>query len=137
MKDTNTPTGSSTPWRDRLPTLTGSCKVVTRYRINSGIEIRTLEGFEYMRLIGWDDSYWRLDEQSIHPEERDIDYPELLANMAGNAYSVWHFGPWAIASLATFGKFYVDKGSASEAEAASEDAFRVESADTESVMSSS
>ena len=63
-----------------------------------------MESFESMRLIGWDDDLWRVDrmkpiDQVTH---EDVD---LLDNMAGNAFSLWHYRPWVIATLATLGKF--------------------------------
>ena len=55
------------------------------------------------RMIGWGDSMWR---NVTHPKMKDNDYIELVSNMAGNAYTMYHFGPWALASLATFGRFW-------------------------------
>jgi hypothetical protein len=50
---------------------------------------RILEAFEYMRLIGWFDSEWRVPAGTI---KTTLDL-ELVANMAGNAYSLFHYGP--------------------------------------------
>ena len=50
--------------------------------------------------------------------------PELLANISGNAYSLWRFGPWVLASIAAFGRFYVD--SSSQAETVSDEAWMQE-----------
>eukprot|EP00974_Lingulodinium_polyedra_P085198 8247632-Lingulodinium_polyedra.AAC.1 len=33
------------------------------------------------------------------------EFLELMANMAGNAFSIWHYGPSLCALLATMGKF--------------------------------
>ena len=39
------------------------------------------------------------------PSECQEDDLELSANMAGNAFSIWHYGPWLCALLATMGKY--------------------------------
>lgn len=95
----------SSPWRPTPPTLVGSMAMIVRYRCaeNGIITVRLLEGFELFRMIGWDDSMWR---NVTPPTEKGSDYIELLSNMAGNAYTMYHFGPWALASLATFGRFW-------------------------------
>mmetsp|Transcript_102358 Transcript_102358/g.203216 ORF Transcript_102358/g.203216 Transcript_102358/m.203216 type:complete len:98 (-) Transcript_102358:55-348(-) len=31
---------------------------------------------------------------------------EMVANLAGNAWSLWHYGPWKLALLATVGQFH-------------------------------
>ena len=83
-EDAHRPTGSGTPWRLHLPTLIGSVKVVVRYRLADIVAMRTSEGFEYMRLTGWSDDMWSLDHMVL-AETREVECPELLANMSGNA----------------------------------------------------
>ena len=39
---------------------------------------------------------------------RPIEFHDLLCNMAGNAYSLFHFGPWSLAMMATYGRFFSD-----------------------------
>ncbi len=56
-----------------------------------------------MRLIGWCDSFWAAPSPS---DVQNIEMLDLLEDMAGNAYSAFHFGPWMMALLVTFGKFY-------------------------------
>lgn len=75
---------------------------MVRYRIASGEPVvRCLEPFEYMRFQGWDDRQWR----RVSDVDGGIDFYELCANLAGNSYSIFHFGPWAIATLSTWGRF--------------------------------
>ena len=47
--------------------------------------------FEQMRMIGWADSMFANDGH--HLQDSDFDYVELLGNMAGNAWSVFHYAP--------------------------------------------
>ncbi len=81
--------------------MTGNGRIIVRYRQEIGIKIRLLEAFECMRLIGWDDTCW-LCPPSSNPTDETL---ELLEDMAGNAYTIWHYVPWMLALLATFGKF--------------------------------
>ena len=104
--DSHAPNRLSSPWRKSLPTLTGSCKVVVRWLSPDGIiQLRALEGWEYFRLIGWDDSMWWVSRQP-RAEERPDDYADLVRNMAGNAYSFFHYAPWMLATIATYRKFW-------------------------------
>ena len=50
-----------------------------------------------MRLIGWGDDLWA-EESAGHGQESDIAYIELLSNMAGNAWSMFHFAPLQVHS---------------------------------------
>ena len=45
-----------------------------------------------MRMIGWCDDLYA-DEMAGHGQESDVDYVELLSNMAGNAWSMFHYAP--------------------------------------------
>ena len=94
------------PWRDRPPTLTGSLALLLRYKDpGSGkVVVRAAEAWEYMRLQGWEDNCWKVDAMPAGDTVKEEDL-ELIANMAGNAYSVYHYGPWLCALLATWGQF--------------------------------
>ena len=90
----------SSPWKPSPPTLVGSSKMVMRWtRPDKPPVLRTLECFELTRMIGWPDDCWR----TIGPDDRSHDFVELVSNMCGNAYTMFHFGPWNIALLATYG----------------------------------
>ena len=52
-------------------------------------------------MIGWCDE-WHVNRNTA---DKGLDYCELLTNMAGNAYSLWHFGPWFLSLVATYGMF--------------------------------
>lgn len=43
-------------------------------------------------MIGWCDDLYA-DEMAGHGQESDVDYVELLSNMAGNAWSMFHYAP--------------------------------------------
>jgi hypothetical protein len=97
----------STPWRPRPPTLVGSGKVLARIpdKVGSGCHLRVLEGFEYMRLIGWADDCWQTPPADLD-SRNSCDHAELLANMAGNAFTMFHYGPFQLALISTFGRFH-------------------------------
>ena len=92
---------TSSPWKPSPPTLVGSGKMVLRWSPRGKVPVlRTLECFELARMIGWPDQCWK----AITPDDRSHAWLENVANMCGNAYSLFHFGPWNIALLATYGK---------------------------------
>ena len=102
---------SKGPWRQVPPTLVGSGKLAVRITRPSSEEsiVRIVESFELARMIGWGDEEWQHGAQSAN-EVRSVDFTELVANICGNAYSIFHYGPWQLAALATFGKFHKDLG---------------------------
>ena len=55
---TRAPKKQGSPWRNNLPVLTGSLKLVIRRTQSGSSFIRKAEGFELMRLIGWRDACW-------------------------------------------------------------------------------
>ena len=105
-------TSTQGPWRSQSPTQVGSITLVMRYQL-VGEEalahaprkfgIRLVEGYEHMRMSGWDDDAWNLDPNLKQPMSAEDVF--RLMNMAGNAYSVWHWLPWTLSLLSTFGKF--------------------------------
>jgi hypothetical protein len=97
------------PWKKTPPTLVGSVKVAVRVVQGSTSTIRILEGFEYMRMIGWDDACWAGElSANDRPSMSTAEEVELLANLAGNAYTAFHYMPWNMALLATFGKYHLN-----------------------------
>ena len=126
---------NTSPWRLTPPTLTGSSKIAVRFKKqdlgfpSSTWFVRILEAFEYMRLQGWGDEQWNaydIDETT----PKGVYFLELIANMAGNAFSVFHYGPVVQALLATFGKFKLARTQAlpqQEDQAAGEDRSPTES----------
>ena len=56
---------------------------------------------------GWSDTFWRTDVENAS----DVDELELLVNMAGNAYSAFHWIPWTCALLSVYGRFMSDGNS--------------------------
>ena len=98
----------ASPWqRGRPPTLTGSTKVIVRYGRPDDCHVRVLEPFEYFRMQGWGDAEWR---RILTDDTDSIDFFELCSNMAGNSYSMFHFGPWVLALLATWACFGLGDG---------------------------
>ena len=103
-----------TPWKATPRTIVGSTKLILRYHggppIHEGGEVvdkvvRAATGTEYLRLIGWDDMQW------VHPLDTSVEPPaahefnEICSNVAGNAWSPWHFLPLKMATVATIGRF--------------------------------
>ena len=96
------PEGRS-PWREKLPTIVGSTRLVIRVTRMGASTVRLAESFEMMRLIGWDDKQWARPNAS--GMAMGVEGLDLISNMAGNAFSMWHFGPWQCALLSTYGQF--------------------------------
>ena len=101
---------TGTPWKPKMPTMTGSSKFLIRVRCSSSdspFKVRLIEGWEAMRLIGWCDSLWkqgvRRDHTAAGPGQKP--FSELLLEMGGNAYAIWHCIPWSLALLSTIGKY--------------------------------
>ncbi|CAK0874683.1 unnamed protein product, partial [Prorocentrum cordatum] len=90
------------PWSSRPPTLVGSMTMIVRYRSSGVVHVRAVEPIELFTMIGWDATMWK----RRNDQTKDFSYLDMISNMAGNAYSLFHLGPWAIASLSTFGRFY-------------------------------
>ena len=57
-----------------------------------------------MRCIGWDDRYWKVPRA----EKMTLEEMELWVNIAGNSYCIWHFLPWYLSLLGTYGKYLND-----------------------------
>ena len=95
------------PWRERPPTLTGHTKILMRVvrcpsrAAAEGLpefELRAWDSMEYFRAIGWADSDWSVP--AVGPDAP----PNLLANLAGNAYSGWQCGAFQMALTSAAGK---------------------------------
>ena len=97
------------PWRTSPPTMAGSTKIFMRYSTSNGFQCRCWEGVEYFRALGWHDDAWRLPTADAL---NCVTGSELLANLAGNAFSLYHYGPFVISTLATFGRFSPDPSQA-------------------------
>ena len=81
--------------------------MVVRYKDPNGdgkkYIVRILEPFEYFRLHGWDDSHWI----PVPPSEgRDPHFLELLANLAGNSYSLFSLRPMVHRHIVHMGKIW-------------------------------
>ena len=97
------------PWRDEtcLPTLVGSMKLLLRTRHPNGhVTVRLAEAFEYARGIGWEDEMWvKYEEGAFASPGSGFAFIELVANMAGNAWSALQYAAVHTALVATAGKF--------------------------------
>lgn len=135
LDEDGAPKPGRSPWRAAPPTLTGSLRLILRYVGTTGrVRIRTVDAFEAMRLIGWEDEFWNVGDM---PPAADLtaETLELYENMAGNAYSAWHYGPWMCALLATAGRFGKQEGLEEDAAADSERSPQASDAGTLSVPS--
>ena len=61
-------------------------------------ELRAWDSMEYFRAIGWADSDWSVP--AVGPDAP----PNLLANLAGAAYSGWQCGAFPMALTSAAGK---------------------------------
>ena len=129
------------PWKDRPPTLTGSTKLLLRYRLDSqgdedetsdGVTIRVADAHEYMRCIGWD--IGTFSAKTVEPKYDDAKVAfattELHANMVGNAWSMFQYIPLKMSLVATAGMYQHqarndNKGASSSSGAASSGAVTV------------
>lgn len=99
------------PWRRTPPTLVGSMKLFLRYPMirddgSEIIQVRCAEGFEYMNCIGWSSSmYGAAVGKGKGEVEGGLEAHEMLANLAGNAWSCYQYAPHLIATIATAGRF--------------------------------
>ena len=103
----------ATPWKSQAPCQVGSGKLICRYRLDGDesvehhpyeFAVRVLEPFEQLRMIGWADEFY------CHPAHViwSLEDLELLVNLAGNAFTVFHWFPVYCSTLATWGKFLQD-----------------------------
>ena len=102
--DTNSIKGS--PWKSYPPTLVGSGKMMVRWTPpdkRSLTVVRVMEAIELARLIGWPDSMWTSRSPTSPLAQENL---ETISNMCGNAFSLFQFGPWQMATLATYGRFH-------------------------------
>jgi hypothetical protein len=97
------------PWKRIPPTLAGSVKLVVRHwdDASQSILVRCVDAHEYFRLIGWDISMFKA--RGPFTAVGGFDDIELLANMAGNAWSAFQYAGIFVAHVATAGKFRKEK----------------------------
>ena len=100
------------PWKSAPGTLTGSQRLVVRSNNDSDPSknrVRLIEAVEVLAMQGWHESWWRAmdsdDRSHAFGKLDDQHKVQLVCNMAGNAFCIWHFLPLQIATLATVGKF--------------------------------
>ena len=71
--------------------MTGSSSMIGRFlREDNSVKMKRLHGLEAMRLIGWETPMWK---GGVSPFETPGVTPELLTDMAGNAWSAYAFVP--------------------------------------------
>ena len=81
------------PWRLHVPTLTCLSSIAMRTLLKDGSTcITRLHALEQMQLIGWDKSMFRGQRAPW-----DHATPELLGDMAGNAWSAFAIAPLLVA----------------------------------------
>jgi len=87
------------PWRVQVPTNTAQTSVVGRkVNFKGDMSFRYLHPLEGFRLQGWDLPFWRQCpfDRSFPRQDRD-----LLQSLVGNGWSLHHFGPLFMATLAS------------------------------------
>ncbi|CAK0796844.1 unnamed protein product [Prorocentrum cordatum] len=116
------------PWKGSPMTLVGSMKLAVRY-FNSACNrfvVRLAEPIEYLRGIGWHESFCRTNffkvpddmDDGKRAEMTEVQYGELIANMCGNAWSGFTYSAVQTALVATSGHFFSKIGRSSRAPAA-------------------
>ena len=100
------------PWRTKVPTLVGSGRFMVRH-VDPTIPahatckrfvVRLLEPFECFRLVGWQDFWW-VPYQGKRARAFSASDLGLYFNLAGNAFSCFHYLPWMASMLATWGRY--------------------------------
>ena len=74
---------------------------------------RVVEAFEALRFMGVSDHFWVMNsENAVYDDDGHdisnghcVERLELLMNLAGNAYSIYHFVPVFLATLAVVGRY--------------------------------
>ena len=93
------------PWSRRFPTMTGQSAMAMRsmdkLMDQAVVRIRLLEGIECMALAGWDHPLYNL--------ELNIPPGPVLTRLAGNAFSAFACGPFAMMGIAAAGREDVPK----------------------------
>ena len=83
-----------------MPTITAAARMVVRLATREQVFIRAARGWELMQVIGWEVSEYTVG----HPLDGN-----LLTSLAGNAFSAFACCPFAIASMAVYGRADVRK----------------------------
>ena len=87
------------PWQRIMPTLCAKSSFVCRKKHTDGsVALKRLHGLEAMRVIGWDKAFWKDGVTPFSNDDRVT--PDLLTDLAGNAWSAFSFLPVAIATFA-------------------------------------
>jgi hypothetical protein len=87
------------PWQRTMPTLCAKSSFVCRKKHTDGsVALKRLLGLEAMRVIGWDKAFWKDGVSPFSNDDRVT--PDLLTDLAGNAWSAFSFPPVAIATFA-------------------------------------
>ena len=93
------------PWRAESGTLVGSGKFVVRHRFQGQQHIspkpwviRMVETFEAFRMIGWDTGDWVI----ISGKDVGSRQMHMYLNLAGNAFTAFHYLPFVCSMLSTF-----------------------------------
>lgn len=90
------------PWKPFIPTLTGSSAIICRkHNFDGSVVLKRLHGLEAMRVIGWDHSFWKGGVSPFLGSGGGVSpvTPELLSDLAGNAWSAFGFLPLVVASF--------------------------------------
>jgi len=83
------------PWKSTCPTLTGGAIICVRYMLKGVLILRPLTAIEYFELMGWHVSMFR---------EKPVKcLPDIMSNMAGNAFSAFAFQPALMLSFSGLG----------------------------------
>ena len=93
------------PWHACPATDAGSTKYCFRYSPDLCTrQVRVIEPHEEYRMQGWDLGDWRVP---VFPPDEVVgrDHLNLLSDLAGNSFSLFHCTPVFVCALATWGRF--------------------------------
>ena len=74
-------------------TITGSSVIAVREKKKGEVCLRLLEGYEYFKFMGWSEEDW----EPFKPNNEIT--PDMLSDLAGNAFSAYAAGPMVMAAM--------------------------------------
>jgi hypothetical protein len=83
---------------NRLATLVGSARIMSRRRCNKQLQYRILTGYELMSIVGWHESFYT---------DLGLEHNATLVSLAGNAYSGFAILPLLVCIFSFMWKFEI------------------------------
>ena len=74
-------------------TTTGSSVIAVREKKKGEVCLRLFEGYEHFKFMGWSEEGW----EPLKPNNEIT--PDMLPDLAGNAFSAYAAGPMVMAAM--------------------------------------